>query len=183
MKIFAIVGVLVLAVVGILVGSYIISANRANALEQQIIAQYDANKVALSTYSLTIAESAQVPDLYKDDLVEVITAGLEGRYGEDGAGGLVVAIQEAYPGTMDSSLYLNIQNSIEGGRTNFRVEQNKLVEKVRIYQTELRNVWTGFWMRAAGYPSIDLNEYKIVTDARTQEVFSTKTEAPIKIGG
>lgn len=163
--------------------SFVNYANRGNNLEQQIIAQYEQNKNTLSALSLTVMETAQVPSMYKKDLVEVISAGLEGRYGQNGTNAMFVAITEAYPGELSPVLYANIQTAIESGRINFRVEQTKLIDKVAIYRTELGNVWSGFWMRMAGKPTINLDEYRIVTDQHTQNIFESGTDSMIKIGG
>jgi len=58
-----------------------------------------------------------------------------------------------------------------------------LIDQKRVYETALGSLWTGAWMGIAGYPNIDLDEYVIVTNARTEEAFSTGKEEAIQLQG
>lgn len=172
-----------LAVLALPVLSYVNAANKGNRLEQGIEAQYQDNQNQLSNLTNQVLEAAQVPGMMKNDLKEVIKGAMEGRYGPDGVKGMLVSIQEAYPGQLDASLYVKIQNMIESGRNNFKNDQSKLIDKTRIYKTELGNVWGGFWLRTAGYPSADWDwdKYKPVVAERVREIFETGNDVHIKL--
>lgn len=156
--------------------------NEGNRLENNVIAQYDENKNRLSTLSNSVMEAAQVPAMAKKDLKEVVEAAMEGRYGNSGSKAYVQAITEAYPGQIDPSLYVRIQNMIESGRRDFASEQTKLIEKVRIYKTRLGEVPGGMIMKMVGYPKINFKDYEIVISDYTNDTFTTKRDKGLQLG-
>jgi hypothetical protein len=89
-------------------------------------------------------------------------------------------IQEQNP-TIDSTVYTQLQRMIEAGRIDFANSQTRLIDQKRVYQTALGSFWQGMWMRVAGFPKINLDDYKIVTNSHTENAFSTGTEEPIKL--
>jgi hypothetical protein len=89
-------------------------------------------------------------------------------------------LQEQNP-TIDSSVYVELQRIIVAGRQDFQVAQTRLIDQKRVYETALGSFWQGTWMGLAGFPRVDLDEYNIVTNARTEEAFSTGTEEPIQL--
>lgn len=182
---FIVIGIVIVflvIIIGIPLGMYISAYNKANSRENAIVAQYEQNQNKLSKLSNSVMESAQIPEMYKNDMKEVIQAGIEGRYGEGGSKQLVLAVQEAYPGTLDSSMYTKIMNMIESGRADFADEQSTLIDKVRVYKDELGSFVTGSWMSFAGYPKIDLDKYKIVNSNYTIKTFETGVDEGIKLG-
>jgi hypothetical protein len=171
----------VAATVAIICGtSYVVSYNSANRLEKSVEAAAENNKNILAQYGNKIAEAAQIPDMQRDDLIAVTTAAIEGRYGKDGSKALFQMITEQNP-QLDPTLYVQLQQMIEAGRNDFTFAQTELVEKTRIYETQLGSFWTGTWMNVAGYPKIDLEDYKIVSTVRADEAFETKIEIPLVI--
>lgn len=116
----------------------------------------------------------------RDDLSKVVRDALEARYGENGARAVFQSIQEQNP-QVDGALYVKIQQIIQGGRKDFESGQRKLLDQKRVYETALGSLWQGTWMRVAGYPKIDLSQYDIVTNARTDAAFETKTEEAIQL--
>ena len=163
------------------VASYISAYNTGNRLEQNIKATYENNRNILAQYGNKIAEAAQVPAMQRDDLTAVVTAALEGRYGEDGSRAVFQWIQEQNP-QIDSTVYIQLQRMIEAGRNEFTDAQTKLTDQKRVYETALGSFWQGTWMSFAGYPKIDLEEYKIVSTSRADNAFETGIEEPIKLG-
>lgn len=176
--------VAVLAVIGALIAiiglSYVSAYNAGNRMEAAIKASYEDNQNILAQYSNAVAEAAQVPAMQRDDLSKVITDALNARYGESGAQAVFQAIQEQNP-QIDSAVYTKIQQIIQAGRKDFEIGQRKLVDQKRVYETALGSLWTGTMMRVAGYPRINLADYAVVTNARTDAAFETKREEPIKI--
>lgn len=160
--------------------SYVSAYNTGNRLEQNIKATYENNRNILAQYGSKIAEAAQVPAMQRDDLSAVVTAALEGRYGEDGSKAVFQWIQEQNP-QIDSTVYVQLQRMIEAGRNEFTAAQTKLTDQKRVYETALGSFWQGTWMSVAGYPKIDLAEYKIVSTGRADEAFETGVEEPIQL--
>lgn len=173
-------GAIIVAILVLLGGSYISAVNTGANHEVGIEAQYKSNQNQYSNFTQSAVENLGVADRYKEGFKEILIGGLEGRYGEDGAQGTLLAIQEAYPGAFDDKLYANVQRVIESGRTNFKAEQDQLIQKVAAYERDLRFFWSGFWLRTAGYPSVDLAQYKPVISGKTAETFNTGIDQGIQ---
>lgn len=160
--------------------SYISAYNTGNRMERAIVATDENNRNILAQYGNRVAEAAQVPSMQRDDLTTVVTAALEGRYGDDGSRAVFQWIQEQNP-TVDPTVYVQLQRMIESGRIEFATAQTKLVDQKRIYETALGSFWQGTWMSVAGYPKIDLAEYQIVSTARADAAFETGVEEPMQL--
>lgn len=171
----------IVVVIGVLFGSYVSANNTGNSMEQAIKSTYENNENVLAQYSQKVMEAAQVPAMMTEDLSKVAKAAISGRYGADGSKAVFQAIQEQNP-QLDPLLYRNVQQIIEGGRTEFQNNQTRLIDQKRVYQVALGNFWGGMWLRIAGYPKIDLEKYKIVTTDRASNAFKTgKEDAPIQL--
>lgn len=172
---------LMLLAAGIAVVSYISASNNGNRMEKQIIAEYDNNKNILASYSQKIAEAAQVPDMMRDDLQKVVVGAIQARYGADGSKATMQWLQEQNP-SLDPQIYRKLQQIIEAGRDEFKTSQTRLIDVKRNYETNLDFFWSGMWMRLAGYPKINLDDYKVVTTDKVEAAFkSGREEAPIKL--
>ena len=123
---------------------------------------------------------AQIPEIYRDDLKEIISETFQGRYGAEGSKAVFQWIQEENP-QVDSSLYKNIQVTIEAGRNEFTVAQTQLLDVKRSYETNLGYLWKGFWLKIAGYPKLDLSKYKPVVATDTAEKFNTGIDYGIQL--
>lgn len=172
--------VVIAGIIGIGFMSYISAYNTGNRLENQIVATYEDNQNVLAQYSNRIAEAAQIPAMQRDDLTQVVTAALDARYGEEGSQAMFQFIQEQNP-SIDSTVYTQLQRMIESGRIDFASAQTRLIDQKRVYQTALGTFWGGTWMRIAGYPQIDLDEYNIVVNSRTVEAFESGVEEAIQL--
>lgn len=165
----------------IAVGSYISSANYGNSIETSIKATYENNQNILSQYGEKIVEAAQVPDMYREDVVKVTASAISGRYGATGSKAVFQMIKEQNP-QLDSKLYVQIQEIIESGRNNFQSAQSELIDKRRQYEASLGFVWSGFWLRLAGYPKTDMSKnYLPVNTDRATAIFKSGVDTPIKI--
>ena len=180
MKNLIVTGIVVggLAAVGIV--SYISAYNTGNRLERTIEATFEDNQNVLAQYSNRIAEAAQIPAMQRDDLTQVVTAALDARYGEEGSQAMFQWIQEQNP-SIDSTVYVELQRIINAGREDFRMAQTRLIDQKRVYETALGTFWGGTWMSVAGYPTVDLDDFVIVTNARTNDAFSTGQEEAIQL--
>lgn len=168
--ILAILTVVSFLVIGLI--SYVSNYNYGNRVEKQLAASWKNNENILSQYYLKVNEIAQVPTAYKDDLKEVYTAAIQGRYGENGSQAVFQWLQEQNP-SIDSSMYIKLQQVMEAGRNEFQVAQTKLIDIKRGYETNLGYLWKGTWLSIAGYPTVDLDKYTIISTGAAQESFET----------
>lgn len=169
------------AVIATGVVSYISAYNAGNSMEAGIKATYTNNQNVLASYSQKVVEAAQVTDMMRDDLVAVAKAAISGRYGEDGSKAVFQAITEQNP-QVSEKLYLKLQQIVEAGRDEFKVNQTRLIDQKRVYQESLGSFWRGMWMRFAGYPKVNLDDFKIViTDGVEQTFKAGKEKAPIQL--
>lgn len=175
--IFGVIGVLI----AVVVGSYVSAYNYGNTAENELKAIKENNQNILAQYTQKVQEAAQVPSMMKDDVKEIVTAALSGRYGADGSKAVFQFIKEQNP-TVDPQLYRKIQQIIEAGRDEFKVSQTRLIDAKRAYSTNLGYLWKGMWMRIAGYPKINLDDFKAVTNDYAAKAFATgKEDGPIKL--
>ncbi len=185
LMVLAFLGVLALGAV-FAAFSYISAANYGNEAETHLVAKYEDNKNVLGQYTLKIGEMAQVPEIARDDLKDVLQATFEGRYGSDGvqrgAGEqrMFQWLQEQNP-NLNADLYNRLQQTMEAGRNEFKVSQTEFLDAKRAYETNLGYVWKGFWMKLAGYPKIDLSKFKIVVASDTQQKFETGVDNGIQL--
>lgn len=176
---------LVLAVLGaalaIFAVSYISAYDRGNRMEEAIKSTYDNNQQMLGQYGQRIVEAAQVTDMARDDLLKVVREAISGRYGDGGSKAVFQAINEQNP-TVDPELYRKLQQLIESGRREFQDGQTRLIDQKRVYTTALGTFWGGMFMRMAGYPKVDLDQYKAITTDRAAAVFDAgKESGPIQL--
>lgn len=175
-----IIGVIAALVIGLFM-AYVSAHNTANRLEQTIKSEAKNNENILATYGQKVQEAAQVPGMATADIVAISKAAIGGRYGENGSQAAVQMIREQNP-TVDPSLYKNLQQIIEAGRDEFKTHQTRLIEAKRVYEVELGSFFTGKFMSMAGYPKINLDDYKVVSTGRAEDAFRTgREEAPIQL--
>lgn len=177
--IYLILGVVAIVFIG-LVGSYVSANNTGAMFEADLVASRDNGKNVLTQTQNTIMEMVQVPEMAKDDIKEVVAAALEGRYGEDGSQAVFQSIQEQNP-SVDPKLYTNVQDAIQSGRKNFEREQTRMIDIRAKFQTSLRTIPTGFFMRLAGYPTVDFKDFEPITTSRVDKVFETGNEEVLKL--
>lgn len=171
----------VLLLVAVCIGSYVTNYNYGNRAEQVIKAQYNDMENILAQYSLKVTESVQLPKMKKKDFQEVVETSMRARYGENGSQAAFQWLQENYPGQITDDLYLNVQRTIEAGRNKFENSQTKFIDTKRVYETNLGYLWKGMWLRIAGYPKIDLDEYSIISSDHAKDAFETKVDKGLKL--
>lgn len=175
----SIVGLLAI-IGGVLVAVYVSAANYGNRTEQAIKGTWENNQNILGQYTLKVQEIASVPEMYKNDLKEVMTSVMTARQGPEGSRAMMQWFQEQNI-PFDSSMYGKIQQVIEAGRNEFQTAQTRLVDQKVTYETALGSIPRGWFLSMAGYPKIDLDKYKPVVAQDTRQVFEQGTQAPIKL--
>jgi len=148
--------------------------------ENTIEAQYKDNQNTYDSMWKRIKEVAQVPKMYAADLKKLYESAIGTRYGAGGSKAMFQFIKEHNP-KLDSSIYKQLQRTIEAGRKEFAAGQTGLLDRKRAYKDHLRSVTGLVWAGLMGYPTIDLSKFDIVTSERTQNTFkSGKDNNPIK---
>jgi len=160
--------------------SYVSAANYGNEQEVLLKNTWDNNQNILGQYTLKVQEMAQVPEMYKNDLKDVVTSAMQARMGADGSKAVMQWFKEQNI-PFDSKLYTKLQQTMEAGRNEFQSAQTRLIDVKRGYETNLGYVWRGFWLRLAGYPKVDLSKYKPVVASDTRQAFEKGEQAPIKL--
>lgn len=170
-----------MVVLGVAMCGTVIGTNNACVRQEQgIKAQYTQNQNNYDNYFKKLKEVSQVPEMYTSDLKSVYAGAIQGRYGADGSKAVFQFIKEHNP-TFDASLYKQIQQVIEAGRNDFETNQKLLIDKKRVYETYLGEFPSGAIASFMGFPKINLDDYKIVTSAETNEAFRSGESAPIKL--
>lgn len=167
-------------IVGSLFLTYVYHRNMGVRLEAQITAQYKQSQNSLSSLSLRVVDQMGVAKEYKTTVQDVVKQSMEGRFGAKGSSAMFQAFKESYPGTLSPELYVKVQNSIESGRKDFENEQKMLISKVQSYELALNYFWSGLWLNIAGYPKIDLNQYKPIISGHADEVYKNGIDTGIK---
>jgi hypothetical protein len=70
---------------------------------------------------------------------------------------------------------------IEAGRNKFENAQTRFIDAKRTYETNLGYLWKGTWMRIAGYPKINLDDYKIITSKHAKKTFETGVDEGVQL--
>lgn len=174
-------GAIIAAIVLVIAASYISANNYGATVEAQLIAARDNNKNILAQYQQKILEAAQVPDMYKNDLKEVVSAAVQGRYGADGSRAVMQWIKEANI-PFDSKLYIKLQEIIQAGRKDFELGQTRMIDIRAGYNVQLGLFWRGFWLRMAGFPKVNMNDFNPITTDRVEDTYKAgKESAPLKL--
>lgn len=170
-----------LTVAGIGVMAYIGAANKGNQMENSIDELRQNSASNLSNLTMVVTEMAQVPEMATDHLKQIIEAQMSGRYGQDGSKAVFQFLKEQNL-QVDQRMYLNIQAAMSGGRKEFEITQNRLMSTCRAYKNEVGNVWSGFWLRLAGYPKANLAVVcRAVTDSKTDAAFESGQQTKISL--
>ncbi len=155
--------------------------NDANRYENQVKAKYTDNKNVYDNGWKQVKEIAQVPDMYADRVRQVTQDAISGRYGDNGARQIFLAVQESNP-QIDPKLYFQIQQAIEIFRGRFQQNQTELVAVKQGYSNYLTATYAGRLFNTFGhYPRINMNEYDIVTSTKTEADFGTKRADELKL--
>ena len=171
----------IVAGLAVLIGVYFTYANFGNRSEQTISAKYKDNENIYAQGTQAVMEIAQVPGMYKADLLELIKADIQGRYGKDGSQATFQWLTERQL-NLDASMYKAIQQQILAFRGKFENSQRELLDTCRSYKTSLGNLPGSLVLSMAGYPRIDLNVHcEIVTTDKARQTFETKRDTGIQL--
>lgn len=174
------VGLIVVPAIGF-IGMYVSTSNTNTNFEANIEKFHKASQNTLSAYTLKIQDMAQIPEMYKNDLKEVINATFQGRYGKDGSKAVTQFMTENNL-PFDSSMYKSLQVAMEAGRNEFKLSQDKKLDVCTGYEKQRNYVMSGFFSTMAGFPKKDVDSLcKIVLDKQTNKAFDTGEAETLKL--
>lgn len=162
--------------------SYITAANFGNSTETSLKAKMEDNENIYANGTQAVMEIAQVPSMFKNDLLEIVKAEIQGKYGKDGSQASIQFLRDRNI-PIDASMYKAIQQQILAFRGKFENAQREMLDQRRAYETALGSVWQGMWLKFAGYPKLDLSKFTIVTTDKARQTFETKRDTGIQLPG
>ena len=178
-----VIALVVLAILGVfLVMSYISAANFGNRTEMTLKAKMEDNENIYANGTQAIMEIAQVPAMYKNDLLEIVKADIQGRYGPNGSQATFQFLNERQI-PIDASMYKAIQQQILAFRGKFEIAQREMLDQRRAYETALGTFPRSIFLSMAGYPRLDLSKYTIVTTDKARQTFETKRDSGVQLPG
>ena len=125
--------------------------NAARQYENQIEARYKDNQNVYDQGWKKVKEVAQVPEIYVDKVKEITLGAIQGRYGNQGAKQIFLAVQEVNP-NIDASLYRQLQQVIEAFRNEFKERQTELISIKQQYKNFLTATYSGrFFNQFSGH--------------------------------
>lgn len=171
-------GVMMCAI-AIVIGSYVSAVNKSASYSANIERFHEQSKNVLSEYTLKIREMAQVPDMYTEALQKHVESTFTGRYGSNGSQAMMQWITENNI-EFDSSMFRNLQATMESGRNAFSLSQTRKLDICANYKKEFNYFWSGFWLNIAGavYPT---DQCSIIIDSETATQFNTGVAEVIKL--
>lgn len=181
------IGVLIMIVLSLITAATIIlssyvKANDYGAItESSLEAIRNDSRTRLGNIEQTAVEMMQIDAANRDSAKEIVREAIQGRYGSNGIQATFVALQEAgFP--VDNSIRVKVTGFIEAGRRDYQGNQTLMLQRVATYKGSLGSTWQGFFLKMAGYPKINLDEYKGISTQRADEAYRTGVEkAPISI--
>lgn len=175
--------VLVFGIIAVVIGMHAMEKyNDWVAIENNIQGQYLQNQNSYDDMFKAVMETAQVPKEYTKQVKEAFTTSISARYGEKGSQAVFQMLTEVNP-TIDPKMYEKLQQTIQSYRTGFKTDQTSLLDKKRLYVTELQQFPGVIYAWAMRFPRIDLAKYNIVTSEETTQAFETKKAAPLNVFG
>lgn len=171
----------IVTAVAVGVAAYIGANDTAAGYEARIVGEGNKYRTRLGTLEQTVLEIMQIDKADREAALEIVQATMQGRYGPNGS-------QAAFQMLTEANIPFNGANrakaitALEAGRNHVQSSQEAMIAIVTDYNSILNRVWSGFWTRMAGWPKINLNDYKGVSTTRADEAFKAGVEtAPIQI--
>lgn len=152
--------------------------DKAVTFEESIVTLSKSSESLLSNGTMAILDKASIKDSYANDFKESLRISMEGRYQND-SGVAMKWIQEQNS-TLSVALYQDISSYIEGMRTDFKIAQDRTIDQCRAYRVMQRKSFSSLFL--GDFPSEDFDTdslCEIVSDSKTREAFSTKSQTSI----
>lgn len=164
--IFGSIAAVVVVLILFIVGGYFHYNNKEVALRQQAEAQRGNIEATHDAMWKILQQKAQVTDEYRAAFDSIYPKLIEGRYSQ-GDGSLMKWIKESNP-NFDTSLYMDLMQSIEIERNNFKTSQSRMLDIIREHETLCKTV-PAKWFISDDSPI----EYKVISSTKTKAVMQT----------
>ena len=161
----------------VIAGSWVIymigTYNNLVGQEEGIKATYnDMQNVHVSIFN-QMKSQGLAAEKYGNMVIQALQVGMEGRYGQNGSQAAFQWIQEQNP-TIDSKIMDKLQVAIEAGYNKFEAVQRTKIDKLRIYNQNLRTFPSNLAATLMGFPKIDLQKYgATISTAETKKTFES----------
>lgn len=188
----AIIGLVIALALAVVTGSYFVGylgyRNTAQSFEVDIPAQYTETQNVYDNGWKKVVEIAQVPELRAQQVKDVYTGVMTGRYGANGSKALISLIQEQNP-QLGEEVYVKIQRTVESFHDSFQASQTNLIARKQEY-TKFVTATTAaiFYNWLGNYPHIKIgvpqgsqDDFQIVTSDKTQTDFKNHKSEPLNL--
>lgn len=168
-------------VLGILAVLVITVWSSYNSLVRQEIAFQEVHtksKNALSRIINDMRSQGLAVDKYGEMVSKVLKEALQGRYGQKGAQGAVIAIAEQNP-TIDSAVMTKLQAVISSGYAHFEQSQNEFIAARQAYKGTLATFPSNIVANFFGFPRIKMDDFNIVLSEEAGKAFDTGKMKPV----
>ena len=173
MKKSGIIGIALVAIVVLLLGTVWSTRSKAIRLKNQIDAQYVTNKSNYDAMWKTFKEATQVTELQTEQFKDAYDALFQGR-GNDNL--LFNAMKEQNP-TMDNSVYTKLQDIITSNRKTFDKNQKTITDMINNYNSYVQ---TNFIMQFMSFEPLNMDDY-VVLSSKTNSAFATGEDDQINL--
>ena len=153
------------------------------SLEENIEAQYTANKSNYDQMVKSAKEMVQVTDMYAEDFERIYTSLIEGRYGENEVEQKLKTLFKLFQesnNNKDQQVYTTLQRELSANRKVFDNKQATISDKVREYNTYVRKHF--ITATVLNKEAKDMNKY-IVTSKDTKDTFNSGESEAIELRG
>lgn len=158
------------------------TANKAVETEKLLKILKRNSQSVYTYYGLKIMEAAQIPAMYKKDVLDITKTQMEDRYGKTGIKDTVQFLTE-HNITITDNTYLQIQQMIEAGRNDIIYSQQRMNDVRRQYETSLRYPINGKILKVMGFPKVNLMDYKLLKTKDGIQIFESNMDKPIPLNG
>ena len=165
-------------------GFYISAYDKGVSYETQIEAAWENNENILSAHKKKLHQALSTSKLNASQVEGIITKALEARYGEGGMQASWAWIQENHP-NLDQTINKQLMQIMEAGENEFKSAQTRMVDTKRGYEAAIQKQYLfgeGWWLKLAGFPRINLDDFKIISTSDARRAFETGLDEPIDFG-
>ena len=173
-KIAVLVGLALAVVLGIGVIMNISYGNKEIDNRNLITAQVEAIEANYDKMWKVLSQMAGVSEQYKDSFKDIYVGLMEGRYSKD-SGTMMKWIKEDNP-TFDSGIYKQLMTAIEANRTDFEMEQKKLISYSKQHKDLLHKFPGSFFLS-----DIEDIVITIISSSRSKAVMSSGIDDDVNL--
>lgn len=165
-------------------GMYTSSYDTGVFYENQLKAAWADNENVLAAHKKKVVQALSTSKLNAAQIEGIVEKALQARYGKDGSRAAMQWIQENHP-QLDQSINIKLMQIMEAGENEFKVAQTRLIDIKRSYSSSLETRYflgEGWWLEMAGFPRVNLDDFKVISTKDARKAFETGIDTPIDFG-